>query len=605
MSQYQKQENKALIKTKNETQLIKNGKQTKPQLRKINYPDNKIKIKSTNETINYTTKTHYPNIKFSSLNKFKINRLSNKSFNIFNTSQKYSTITSKNINRNLIVLNSFGSSKDLRKKINYDNHSIFISGPPETPQTTYTIKFDTEKKFYPKNNLNKEKEEINSTKKKTTTLYKRRNDNENSYYSNFYTLNDINKASTNTNSINNNYRTNNKNAFNYKINSITCKSSTNKKNEKPQNITEINNNKEIQTYTNKGKEIITTYIGKKDPGSRFRIDDNYTFIPKEDLSIDNKNLIFHRLRRNETAMDKKCRLKTMNNSPKEKNFFFNPFKKDNKLSNNQIISFPNNLNKEKEKLYIETDSNKNDVMKRSETFFGLRKNNDPKKKIINDSKLNYKDRRTNKNNLIDNQTERKKIDLIKKKIIRINENNENVNKINSNKNKINNSEIRNLLSMQNKKIKYNIIRNDLKEKNEKKEKEEKEEKKLKEEKEEKKEKEEKDNSEDIEDSEESENEEEGEYSEDNSENYTNSKEDNNSIKEQNENKNKEINEEYEAVKRKEEIKNSDNVVNKDNNNNNDKKNETIIKKKEEKYDKDNEKENEKEDKEEKDKGEKK
>ena len=221
MSKYQKKDSNNLVKNKNENKVISNGKQINSiQFRKIIYPDNQKKFKSTNETINYTTKTYYPNIKFSSLNKFKINNLNNKSFNVFNPSNKCSTSNFKNINRNMIVLNSFGSSKDLRKKGDYDNHSIFISGPIATPHPTNIIKFDTEQQFYSKNNLNKNKEEINPNKKATTTLYKKRNDNDINTYTNLCNTpsNDINKTS---NTINNDYRTIKKNAFNYKINAIT------------------------------------------------------------------------------------------------------------------------------------------------------------------------------------------------------------------------------------------------------------------------------------------------------------------------------------------------------------------------------------------------
>ena len=433
MSQYQKEDIKNIIK-KNDNEkilrkIIKNDRRSK-QYNSRKTVDKSITSLPSKETYIRLGKKNFPTFKIISTNKLRMNKLNNKSFYKFNTLNRFSVsnlnkINNKLINNKLIELKNYGSTKDIYRTTIQDNHSLFISGPLETPHPSHKIKFETENNNkLIKNTLNKGIEEANSIKKQTTILYKRRNDNnEKKNYSSIYsTLNNVNKTSGSSSKTNNNI-------MDYKINSITYKNSTNKKSEiKQKNITEISSYiKDNQTYNSKGNRLI--FIAPKKIESRFRTDDDYIFNPKNDLSVDNDNLLYHRLKRNET-MVKKFRLLSFHNSSLGRNFFFNPLSNNLK---NDISSFTNSINQSKDKNKIDS---KKYIIRKSESNSGLRITLEPKKATVNDSKLNYKDRRLYKTDLTKNKIEWKKFDLTKKNIIKIG-NNKNIkikNLKNTNKN---------------------------------------------------------------------------------------------------------------------------------------------------------------------------
>ena len=390
MSQIQKEEIKNSIKTSNNEKIlkkiIKNDRRSKQYISR-KAVDKNITSLPSKETYIRSGKRNFPTFKIISTNKLRMNKLNNKSFYKFNTLNRFSVsnlnkINNKLINNKLIELKNYGSSKDIYRTTAQDNHSLFISVPLETPHPSHKIKLETEKNNkLLKKTLNKGNEEVNSNKKQTTILYKRRNEKDNNNYSSIYsTLNNANKTT------NSSTQTNNNRIMNYKINSITYKISTNKKSKiKPKNISEITNTyfKENQTFNNKGNRII--YIAPKKIESRFRTDDDYTFNPKIDLSVDNDNLLYQRLKRNET-MVKKFRLSSIHNSSLGRNFFFNPLEKNLK---NDISSFSKTINQSKEKNNI----NKKYNIRQSASNSGLSIVIEPKKNTLNGSTINYKDRR--------------------------------------------------------------------------------------------------------------------------------------------------------------------------------------------------------------------
>ena len=405
--------------------LIKNEKHHKISIKEMILKDIDNNISSSN-IIYYSTRGHFEGISFTTSNKLDSTKFNNKSFYSISKPNKFPTSNIIKINKGLNELNRYGSTKDLNLK--YNNHSIFISRPKETQnKIIQNINF--------KNNSNKNNEEIKSSKKQTTILYKRRSEAEkNKHLTKFSTLANDSKNSHNG-------RTNNYN--NYKISSITHRKFKNHKKEiNSENKSDIN--KVSQTFNNKGN--ILTYVIKKKQDSRFRTDDNYSFNPKEEISFDNANMLNYRLKKNR-QMDKRYRLLSVNNSSIGKNFFFVPFNYSNK--NYEFSSNSNNLNKAKEKI----NKDNNNILRNSKSYYGLKTSSDLKN--FNDSKINYKDRRGKKLNLMDNKTERKTFDLTKKNIIRIGtkikKKEEKINRTNfrinnQNQSNINNDELKNILN---------------------------------------------------------------------------------------------------------------------------------------------------------------
>lgn len=388
---------------------ISNGNNT---LSKKN--ENKIPL---NDTFTYSQKDNFLGRLFTSSNENKPSKLRDKRFYGFNKWNKYSTINVNKINRlnkGLIKLKHYGSTKDLKSK--YDNHSLFFSGPNENPFLNQRF---TEKD-------NKIIEDILPNKKQTTILYKRKEPPKK--YNDLSILTNDNKDDfSNGNFINK---------------TETYKILTEKKDLNGLNKSEINYNN--QTYNNKGNCF--TYVLKKN--GRFITDDDYYFNSKNKISYDDESLLASKLKKNRKK-EKKLQKLSISNSSVGKNFFFNPFKNIFKYYES---SYTNNLNRTREKIRQDTINN---TLKSSKSYYGLRINFGRFKKF-NDSKVANKDRKENKLNLKDFKTEkvRKSFDLEKKNTI-------NGSIDYSNKNKMNKDEIDNLLKdLMNKKEKYKIFQDD-------------------------------------------------------------------------------------------------------------------------------------------------
>ena len=447
MSQYKKEDIKDFDKNDGSKLIlrrkIKNHKNQKiSNQRKYILPD-KINNISSNDTFYYSTRGTFAGISFATSNKMKSSGLNDKSFYSINKLNKFPE------NNGFKEIKNYGSTKALQTQYNqYNNNSIFISGSRDIPYSNQNIceKYNT----YNFNN-----NDIKPRRKQTAILYKRRDDSKKENHLIKYSiLTSDNKSEVYNDNINN-----------YKFNSITYrKFSEVKKDINANNKSSINYDNQL--YNKTGNAF--TYVIKK-KGSRFKTDDDFSSKLKNGKNYDNE-LYNSKLKKN-GIKEKKYRMTSLNNSSFVKNFFFNPLK--NNLNNYEYSSNTNNnINKEKEK---RRQDNNSQILKNSKSYIGLRIKTDNKNKI-NDSKVNYRERRRNE---LDNKTERKTVNLTKKNIIRIGvkkekKNGEKINCTNNkvnipNKSNINKDEIKILLkNLMDRKEKYNTYNKEKKEEIEKK-----------------------------------------------------------------------------------------------------------------------------------------
>ena len=382
----------------------------------INRPFQKVDNSIDSKTIYNTSKRHFPSITILSSNKTLSNNNNNKSYNKYNSIKTISTSSLEKIKTNL---KNIGSSKDFKN--NRNNNYLFISKYQNTshPNHKNILKAQKSDKNY-NNASKKEIIEINSNRKSTTILYKRRNETEKKIFPTYNTSNNtfISKFKKNSNFIK---------SYNYNINSKTYKNSkeNNINKYRSMNISDINNNNNdfnsgTKDYNYKGRE--TTYMYKRNKESRFRTkDDCNMFNTKNIISFDNSNLINRNIDKN-YSKDKKYGILSINNySSMGKKFFFNPYKNNNKNNFINNSSYTNNINKSKE-INNDFDFRKDHIMRR---------NND----INNEIKITKVSKKDNKNNysnsyyinkgqnIFNNKTERKLLDINKKYLIKTENNN--------------------------------------------------------------------------------------------------------------------------------------------------------------------------------------
>ena len=483
MSSRQKEEKKNFIKNDYNQDIVRELftneiLSTYSSSRKKIEPENNEELLPENETFYYSSKGAFPFLTIISsynLNSGKINYNPLYTFHIKN--RKTSSNLKKLNNSQLIALKSYGSSKDLTNKLKKNNHYIFISCLPESPHSKHERKLKIEKNNkYIGNRLNKSIDSFKPYQKAEAILYEKKNDGEKKIFQKKYFSNKVEPNNNKKNNLINNYT----------INSITYRKLKEKKPVlKPIKISNIyniisNNNNLSQTFVNNYKANNENTSAKKTNESRITNDNNYIINPTKEKSFIRENIIKQRMKKNVT-MDKKFRILSMNSSSMEKNFFYNPLKKNQKRIND-ISYYTKNINKAKENHYNLYISNNQNIIMRNSDF-----NNDikvitefkkDKDKTINSYNSNYKD--IKKNNYKKNEIN---IVIPKKRLIKIVNskfiNNKNV-KDQNKSNNINKKEIKEIKHYKisanyiNKNIINNIIRNDFKNKNKKEENHEKE-----------------------------------------------------------------------------------------------------------------------------------
>ena len=385
--------------TQNILQKLKNQKYFNYSTsRKILQQNDKGVIIPQNNTIYYSSKGNFPSITIISSNKIDSKEISNKS--LLNTSfrNRFSTSNLNRPKRTLIALKSYGSTKDLLSHERRNNNFIFISSFQDSSYPKIQYKIKTEKKI---NNVNKNIEKIDYNKKSTTILYRRRNDTEQKILSSRYTLNNTYK-----NGFNKANNTNNNQINNYRIKLNTYKNLNSKTTDiKKINISHINTidyNNDIKTYNNKGN--LCAYVVTKNEEKKLKKNnDNFTFNPRKEISIDNSYLTYKRFENNGN-IDKKYKiLSIQNNSSMRKNLFFNPIKYN---KNKDISIYSNYIKKSKEKIKIDNNINQNiirntDINNDIKIIKDFKKNNDKNKNInknisINNAYINHKSKTDNK-----------------------------------------------------------------------------------------------------------------------------------------------------------------------------------------------------------------
>ena len=328
--------------------------------------------------------------------------INNGSKNIIN---KLSTTNTNIINSNLLnELNHYDSSSTLRRGAKKKHHSIYISGMNDSPLSKYINNLEKEKydkdanymHIMPVNKL------TSYSTNKTTMLYKKRLEPEKITQNTSYIYTSVHNLTQNIN---------NKNIINNFI--IDSNAYRNSNVDKIKPLSEIKTNFE---YLNDSK----TYNSKRDKYSYLKLRNNDIYSPNTlnpIKELNRGNINSYRLRKNDGMSHRK--LLSVNNSSIGSNFFFNPLKQNNFMT--EINDTTRNKDKSKDKdtmnksPNITSQNNKNNYLRNNEFYKDIKVSNTITNTNTN-SKVNYRDRRQDKkeNNIINrikvNQKFKRKIE---------------------------------------------------------------------------------------------------------------------------------------------------------------------------------------------------